>query len=316
MVGEPAAGFQQALARLVGGDIKGGLAHYARGLRRKTGPRPPVGSHIAFLERARSAPAAAALRQVALRRGLDIAAADASAEDYEALFRRGFGNAPMVCAYLSALAALGREEAIAAIVDVPRLLRRVRLDLRAPDGRELAPAVQRGLIEREEEGTYQESVQSIRKMRKLDQLQRIDEPAFAALAVALRREAQAYLADWAESDHVLAPLVARRFRLKAWGLISRGEGFNVPHIHHKGWATGIYYPVAAPEGGGGELRIGPPPGLAGSGGWPDVTIRPEPGLLVLIPSYYTHWTLPLSGPGVRTSVAFDLIPSGSAGASA
>jgi putative 2-oxoglutarate-Fe(II)-dependent oxygenase superfamily protein len=103
--------------------------------------------------------------------------------------------------------------------------------------------------------------------------------------------------------------VPRTARISAWGLISRGEGFNAPHIHHKGWATGVYYP-AAPEGGGpgGALRIGPPPALgARAPGWPDATIRPEPGLLVLIPSFYTHWTVPLGRPGLRTSIAFDLV---------
>jgi hypothetical protein len=96
--------------------------------------------------------------------------------------------------------------------------------------------------------------------------------------------------------------------MHVWGLISRGEGYNIRHIHHRGWATGIYYPLGVPpDRPGGELRIGCPARLREtSPGWPDAEIRPEPGLLVLMPSFYTHWTVPLGRPGLRMSVAFDL----------
>lgn len=43
-------------------------------------------------------------------------------------------------------------------------------------------------------------------------------------------------------------------------------------------------------------------------GWPDAKIRPEADLLVIMPSWYVHWTEPLERPGLRLSVAIDAIP--------
>jgi hypothetical protein len=33
-------------------------------------------------------------------------------------------------------------------------------------------------------------------------------------------------------------------------------------------------------------------------------------MLLLFPSFYTHWTIPLDKPGLRTSVAFDIVREG------
>lgn len=304
------------LERLVAGDILGGLALYGRAMRGAGPATVPFAQHLMFLEKAGRSAAADALRRLAVRRGLDIAPTCGSpaevAAEYERLLRAGIANARMVAAYLRALSRLGREDALAAMLDLPRRLRRVQLDLPDPAGEgSLAARLQLFLLDREDQGVYQAAVQSVRGMRKLDHLQRIDDPGLAALWKALRREAELYLDDWAGSDHPVAPLVPHRFRLKAWGLISRGEGYNEAHFHHKGWATGIYYPAAPAGSSGGELRIGPPPGLDGmTAGWPDLTIRPEPGLLVILPSFQTHWTVPLGRPGLRTSIAFDIIPIG------
>ena len=38
-------------------------------------------------------------------------------------------------------------------------------------------------------------------------------------------------------------------------------------------------------------------------------IRPEPGLLLLFPSYYYHRSLPYDGAGERISISFDLAPA-------
>ena len=44
-------------------------------------------------------------------------------------------------------------------------------------------------------------------------------------------------------------------------------------------------------------RIGPPPDALHAAAWPDVTIPASPGVLALMPSYFTHWTNPLGEPG-------------------
>ena len=104
----------------------------------------------------------------------------------------------------------------------------------------------------------------------------------------------------------------RTIRVAPWATVSHGDGYNVPHIHVEGWITGILY-VAGPDrvdagdSSPGALRIGPPPGVGESAGWPKITVAPAPGTLVLMPSYYTHWTVPLDRPGLRVAIAFDVI---------
>jgi hypothetical protein len=85
----------------------------------------------------------------------------------------------------------------------------------------------------------------------------------------------------------------------------------VPHIHPKGWITGVLY-VAGGEradksdSSSGALRVGAPPEVADCAGWPDITVAPVPGTLVFMPSYYTHWTVPLGRRGLRIAIAFDV----------
>ena len=107
----------------------------------------------------------------------------------------------------------------------------------------------------------------------------------------------------------VTPVVPSDFRIDGWALISTGDGHNVQHIHQKGWATGIYYPSAV-EGAGGDLVIGRPESAAGSDqDWAQRKLSPEVGTLILMPSFYTHWTQPLQGAGKRTAIAFDVLPN-------
>jgi len=38
-------------------------------------------------------------------------------------------------------------------------------------------------------------------------------------------------------------------------------------------------------------------------------LRPQPGLLVLFPSYMWHGTVPFSGTQTRLTIAFDIVPA-------
>jgi hypothetical protein len=304
----------KALTLLLAGDERG-LALYESCMKRPGGETLPVGIHIAFLEKAGRAGAAAALRSLGLRRGATVAVNDVrrgagpepAAREFEQLFGRGIGNSRMVSQYLSALSRLGRSGDVGRVADPGRLLHVVGL------AGETDPAALQALLLREGEGAAPlEADMSIHRMKKLEMFHRLEDPAVRRLVAALRRQSRLYFDRWAGSDHPLARLVPRTFRLKAWALISSGEGYNSRHIHHKGWATGVYYPAAPDgEGEGGELEVGPPPDVeVDSPGWPRARIRPEPGLLVLMPSFYTHWTIPLGRPGLRTSIAFDLLDTG------
>jgi hypothetical protein len=284
------------------GDDQAGLALY----RSITEPRAlavvPLGLHVHLLRDAARGDAAEALQRMTIAQGGDLAwkamrdgvSPETAAAEYERFIALGQANALMINRYIALLTRLGRTDDVAAIFDPARLLHRVRISG--------GDAAARALLDREMEVEI-ESRMSVREMRKISGLKHF--PEFAALHDTLRAETQAYYARWAASDHLLAPLVPADFTIGPWGLISRGEGYNARHNHPRGWMTGIFYPAGLPADiAGGSLCIGgwrdpAPPG------WPVAEIRPEAGLLVLMPSYYVHWTLPLGAPGLRLSIAFD-----------
>jgi hypothetical protein len=300
---------RQGLALLLAGDAEGGLALYSDCLGSDHVSALPFGTHLEFLERGGKTGMAAALGDLVLARGGNIARRgttlgrepiDAIAE-YEALIARGRMNPRMVLDYVVELSRLGQDDRVAAIFDPDRLLRIVHLD------HALGPATRDLLLRAESDTDYSQVSQSVRNMRRIGELDTLGDPAPALLA-AMHAEANRYLADWAASDHPLAALVPERTWMHSWALVSRGDGFNVPHLHHRGWATGVYYPIGLDPGPGGELCVGRPDEVPfETPGWPEMSIRPEAGMLVLMPSFYTHWTVPLGRPGLRLSVAFDLM---------
>lgn len=312
--GAPAANSGLALAMMLRGEVDEGLALYREALKGDHLPDAPVGMHLKVLEAAGRDQAAARLLDLAVKRGANVAVkaggfgaepGEAAAE-YEALFARGIANSRMVHEYLLVLEQLGRRADFRAMLDPEGLVRVLRLERADPE------AVESLLLELEAQAPL-ESDQSIRNMRYLNRLSELKHPAIETLTAALAEAVADYLRAWRSSAHPLAQFVPQRFELSAWGLISRGEGYNVRHIHHRGWATGVYYPTALPPGPGGELVIGAPERATGSDEqWGTRVIRPEPGLLVLIPSFVSHWTIPLGRPGLRTSVAFDVLPEGGA----
>lgn len=302
----------EALRLCLAGDESAGLALYRRILRTKALATLPSGLHIRLLEDAGLA-AADALAALVVARGGDISCArlirpDAPlaqvAEEYEALFARRRVNSRMIDRYLQTLTALGRHDEVSAIFDAPRLIHCTTIG----DAAGAAAA----MLEMEA-GLDQGSVQISHAMRHLYHAQLAAHPVFAPLLAAFHTEAAAYLQRWRASGHPFAALVPQDFRIAAWGGIARAEGHNTRHNHPLGWVSGVYYPAGLPvESVGGTLRIGgwqdpPPPG------WPDANIRPGPGLLVLMPSWFVHWTEPTRSSGARLAIPFDARP-GKAGA--
>jgi hypothetical protein len=87
-------------------------------------------------------------------------------------------------------------------------------------------------------------------------------------------------------------------------------GFHLNHVHPAGWLSSAYYlelPRAAVDREG-WLAFGEP-GRALPGMEADHFVKPEPGLLVLFPSYLWHGTVPFSEGGRRLTAAFDVLPA-------
>ncbi len=109
----------------------------------------------------------------------------------------------------------------------------------------------------------------------------------------------------------------KEWRLSMWATLLDGGGEITTHIHEQSWLSGAYYvtvPDAVAAGTddlAGWFEYGRP-SVALPGHEPVLGhIRPEPGLLILFPSYLHHRTLPFSAAGQqRISISFDLTPPG------
>lgn len=76
--------------------------------------------------------------------------------------------------------------------------------------------------------------------------------------------------------------------------------------------SGVFYvevPPAPPDDpSAGGLRFGEvDPDVVTRARFEHLDLRPEPGMLVIFPSYLWHRTLDFRGPGRRLSVAFDAV---------
>jgi hypothetical protein len=302
-----------AIALCRKGAIEDGIALYRKAL--KGADALPVGVHLKFLQSSGLYDVADIIRRAAVVAGADLCLSDAMdrppaiiVDEYRTLFNRGLINTRMVSQYLIALSRLGCRDELAALLDPNRLFCMAQLTVGALDWK----ALERVLLEGESDDTWEEATQSVRRMHKISDLRRHPDRLVQATLEEIDRRVAQYIANWTKGDHVISQWVPRKFRISPWAIISHGDGYNVPHTHKEGWISGVLY-VAGPNQADagrdspGALRVGPPPGVVDSVGWPDITVAPAPGTLVLMPSYYTHWTVPLGRPGLRISIAFDVI---------
>jgi len=117
-----------------------------------------------------------------------------------------------------------------------------------------------------------------------------------------------------DSDHPFISSAPAEWRLTMWATILGNAGHQAAHLHPTGWLSGVYYAaVPPPDASGPEdagwLEFGRPPeelGLPVAGR--THCVEPEPGLMLLFPSYFYHCTVPFTGAGQRVSIAFDVMP--------
>jgi tetratricopeptide (TPR) repeat protein len=205
-----------------------------------------------------------------------------------------------------ALALLGRSAEAAAIVDVDRFLARSRLG---------DPPLRAGLkaeILANPTLRPDPAGHTTRDGLRTTAFPAPDDKAAPAL-LGLIRGAVGDYATALEGDHPFVRARPQRAALTAWGIVLAGRGRQLLHHHPRPWLTGVHY-VAAPEGRPppGAIRIGRLPGWAGvAPPWPVLEIAPEPGTLLLFPSFFPHETLPTESEAERISVAFDVDAAGS-----
>ncbi len=146
-----------------------------------------------------------------------------------------------------------------------------------------------------------------------------EDPMIKALMAALGERISEHIARMQVSRDPLAdPLGARhngRFAYSgAWSVRLRPGGHHINHIHPDGWLSSAFYvdlPPVVQDGDDshagwikfGEFDVPADPPLTA-----ERYVKPEPGRLVLFPSYMLHGTVPFGGHERRTTFAFDLVP--------
>jgi uncharacterized protein (TIGR02466 family) len=147
--------------------------------------------------------------------------------------------------------------------------------------------------------------------RQTATLRQRNAPAVEALLRLIRSEIDACETHFAGAADAPAAV-----ELHAWGVICDAGGHQRSHFHPDGWISGVYYVAAPrrPEGDGycGPLLLGEPESgvLQGEPPWRIREVEPVPGRLVLFPSHIPHATRAARSPGVRISVAFDVLRRG------
>ncbi|MDP7386521.1 MAG: putative 2OG-Fe(II) oxygenase, partial [Nitrospinota bacterium] len=136
----------------------------------------------------------------------------------------------------------------------------------------------------------------------------------AELEAAILAAVENYVRDLGrDPDHPFLADPPETLSLKVWGVVMRGKGHQIAHIHPAAWLSGVYYPqvpeFAGDDGEAGWIEFGRPPDHFSNVARPETrSIRPEPGLLVLFPSYFFQRTIPFAVDGTCVSIAFDLVP--------
>ena len=157
--------------------------------------------------------------------------------------------------------------------------------------------------------------QSLRRGTETTQdLTRSRDPAIAALFSAFRAPIERYLEHIGRGADPLRRRTGAGWRFNgSWSVRLRDRGFHLSHVHPRGWISSACY-IELPEcmrsgrSEAGTLSFGVPGILTSPTLSPEHTVRPEPGMLVLFPSYFWHGTVPFESPQSRLTVAFDAVP--------
>jgi tetratricopeptide (TPR) repeat protein len=145
-------------------------------------------------------------------------------------------------------------------------------------------------------------------------LARSDDAVIQALFKTFDAPIRAYLAHIGHGDDPLRRRNRGTYRFNGgWSVRLHRAGFHNSHVHPRGWISSACY-IDLPDGmdaskADGCLTFGVPsmrttPTLA-----VERVVRPQPGMLVLFPSYFWHGTVPFASERTRLTVAFDVVPA-------
>lgn len=146
-------------------------------------------------------------------------------------------------------------------------------------------------------------------------LRQSDDPAIKGFFEAIDAPIRAYMEALGPGSDPLRARNTGRYDIRgAWSVRLKPGGWHVDHIHPQGWLSSAFYvetPTAAldtPEREG-WIRFGQPRHRTTPALEAGRHVRPEPGTLVLFPSYMWHGTVPFTSDESRMTIAFDVVPA-------
>lgn len=228
------------------------------------------------------------------------------------------GSTDLLAMKAVALADLGAQEAARGLVDFDRFLRPVHIA--APPEYGDLDAFNAALAEHvlaHPTLTFAPQSHATREGRHSGELLTEPKGPIAALETAILEAAEAYRAEMGrDPDHPFLAAPPEKLKLSIWGVVMQAAGHQIPHIHPAAWLSGVYYAkvpdvvAETDDARAGWIEFGRPPAHFHNRAEPPVrSVKPEPGMMVLFPSYFYHHTVPFEAEGTRLSIAFDLMPA-------
>jgi len=133
---------------------------------------------------------------------------------------------------------------------------------------------------------------------------------------AFEKAIQQYIADLPyDLDHPLMRRKSNNFKFSgSWSVRLQDEGFHINHVHADGWLSACYYvdvpdAVHDEEGKQGWIKFGETSMYMGDRETIAEAYKPEPGLLVIFPSYMYHGTIPFHSSAHRLTLPMDVVPA-------
>ncbi len=97
---------------------------------------------------------------------------------------------------------------------------------------------------------------------------------------------------------------------EAWAVVYQQWGYHNLHSHHDSAWSGVYYVHTGniTPGSGNIEFLDPRPAANAreAARIPLLAIPPEPGLMLMFPSWLQHWVTPYSGDSTRVCIAFNI----------
>jgi hypothetical protein len=276
------------------------------------------GVALELAERAlQSAPDGASARTLLVAAQLGVGAADAALEHCEQLLLAAPDDQYLIALYTTALRLLG-DARYAALCDYRSLVLPLMLTPPAPwtDLAAFLADVRTALNRLHDPDGHALLFQSLRRGTETTQdLTRSRDPAIQALFGAFAAPIERYLEHIGRGTDPLRRRNGGGWRFNgSWSVRLRDRGFHMSHVHPRGWISSACYielPGCMADGRTDEgiLSFGQPGVITSPPLEPEHAVRPEPGMLVLFPSYCWHGTVPFKSPQPRLTVAFDAVPA-------